>query len=273
MIQAEKINYSYRKQEELFSKFNLSLNSGSITGLLGKNGAGKTTLLKLFAGLLHPIHGEIQVNGFMPGERHPDFLSDIYIVPEEFNIPPISINAFIKATAPLYPNFDLQKFQNIIDEFELERKRNLNKMSHGQRKKFLIAYALSTNCKLLLLDEPTNGLDIPTKGLFRKILVSSVTDEQLVIISTHQVKDVENIVDHLVLIDDGNLLFQKDVWKITGKYQFQRLSSVEKIENLVYYEKAPGGYKAILESNNGEETDIDIELLFNAITNQSKINI
>ncbi len=92
-------------------------------------------------------------------------------------------------------------------------KKNLNGLSHGQRKKFLIAFALSTNCSLLILDEPTNGLDIPSKSLFRKILVSSVAEEQLVLISTHQVKDIETIIDTIVVLDEGKIMYNETVFR------------------------------------------------------------
>ncbi|MBV5343558.1 ATP-binding cassette domain-containing protein, partial [bacterium] len=143
--------------------------------------------LNLIAGLSQPKEGSIAVNGFTPFDRNPNFLADIYMVPEEFAFPSINISCYVKAFSPLYPQFDQKKLDGIFAEFELDSSSNMNKLSHGQRKKFLIAFALSTNCKVLVFDEPTNGLDIPSKSQFRKILVSSVTDDQLVLISTHQV--------------------------------------------------------------------------------------
>ncbi|MEN8122679.1 MAG: ABC transporter ATP-binding protein [Bacteroidota bacterium] len=272
MISTNELTFKYRKQENLFSDLNINLKNGSITGLLGKNGAGKSTLLKIIAGLLNPQKGDLKVDNCIPAKRHPNYLANIYFVPEEFSFPPVSINVFIRSSASLYPNFDHEKFNNIMSEFELVGNKQLNKISHGQRKKFLIAFALSTNCKLLLLDEPTNGLDIPSKSLFRKVLVSSVTDEQLVIISTHQVKDVENVIDQIVLLDEGKLIFQHDTDKITEKYQFKTLSSIESTKDLIYHEKCLGGYRTITKANNEEETEIDIELLFNAIINKAQLN-
>ncbi|MCL3782421.1 ABC transporter ATP-binding protein [Prolixibacteraceae bacterium JC049] len=273
MISINNLTFNYRKQSELFSSLNLEMKDGSITGLLGKNGAGKSTLLKMIAGLLHPHAGEISVDGMTPKHRYPDFLADVFLVPEEFAFPSISIQTYVKASAVLYPNFDMEKLERVLNEFELDVKKNLNKMSHGQRKKFLIAFALATNCKLLLLDEPTNGLDIPSKSLFRKVLVSSINDDQLVLISTHQVKDIENIIDQLVIVDDGKLILQSDTWKITERYQFRTLPAVTDDMEAIYSEKCLGGYRAILPTENGEETDIDIELLFNAIVNNAPLKL
>ena len=268
MITIQNLSFQYKKQDALFTDLTFVQKPGSIVGLLGKNGAGKSTLLGLIAGLLRPQIGTLNINGFKPFDRLPNFLADIYMVSEEFSFPSITIQLYIKATAPLYPKFDYVKMNNILQEFELDFKKNLNKLSHGQRKKFLIAFALATNCSLLILDEPTNGLDIPSKSLFRKILVSSVTDEQLVIISTHQVKDIETIIDTIVVLDEGKMVFNETVFEISQQLQFKTVASLIGIENIIYQEKCLGGYRIIEPANKLEETEIDIELLFNAITNK-----
>lgn len=268
MITIKNLTFRYKKQESLFTDLTFQQENGSIVGLLGKNGAGKSTLLQLISGLLQPQVGELSINGYKPFDRNPNFLADIYMVSEEFAFPSITIGLYIKATAPLYPKFDYEKMNRILKEFELDTKKNLNKLSHGQRKKFLIAFALSTNCSLLILDEPTNGLDIPSKSLFRKVLVSSVTDEQLVLISTHQIKDIETIIDKIVVLDEGKIVYNETVLDISQQWQFKTVASLSGIENLIYQEKCIGGHRIILPVNSAEETEIDIELLFNAIINK-----
>jgi len=267
MIQIKNLSFHYKKQTPLFSDFSLEVGNGHIVGLLGKNGAGKSTLLNLIAGLIQPQKGEISVNSFKPFDRKPNFLADIYMVPEEFSFPHISIQTYVKAFSPLYPAFDQQKLNGILEEFELERSANLNKLSHGQRKKFLIAFALSTNCKMLVFDEPTNGLDIPSKSQFRKILVSSVTDEQLVIISTHQVKDIDTIIDKVVVIDKGKIIYEEEIQDITSKLYFDTVPSLTGINNVIHHEQCPIGQKIIIPATAGNESSIDLELLFNAIIN------
>jgi len=160
----------------------------------------------------------------------------------------------------------------ILKEFELDGKKNINRLSHGQRKNFLIVFALATNCKLLILDEPTNGLDIPSKSVFRKVLVSSVTDEQLVLISTHQVKDIDTIIDKIVVLDEGVIVFNEEVMHISQKWQFQTVASLTDATDLIYQEKYPGGYRILSKASEQEESDIDIELLFNAIVNKAQLN-
>jgi ABC-2 type transport system ATP-binding protein len=251
----------------LFYDLSLEIDRG-IVGLLGKNGAGKSTLLKIFAGLLKPKNGSLAINGYVPFDRNPNYLADIYMVPEEFVLPSVTVNYFVKAYKSFYPRFDEEKLNLIFDEFELQRKEYLHKLSHGQRKKFLIAFALASNCKILMLDEPTNGLDIPSKSLFRKILAGSVSDEQMVLISTHQVKDIDTVLDEIVVIELGTVVFRKRMDDIGRMYSFQMVSNLNAVENVLYYEAGHAGYRVIARAIDSESA-IDLELLFNAIINNS----
>ncbi len=270
MIQINDLTFSYPRQPQpLFRNLSLDLASGSITGLLGKNGAGKTSLLKLMTGLLHPKTGELSVLGYTPRKREASMLNDVFLVPEEFVFPSVAIGDYKKAFARFYPRFDHDMFHRITGEFDLNAGQHLNRISHGQKKKFLIAFALSTKCRLLVLDEPTNGLDIPSKSLFRKILAGSLDDDQLVVISTHQVKDVENLIDKIIILDNGTVIFQHTIEDISQKVSFVSGTSAE-AEQAIYSEMVPGGVRMMM-PNGHARTEVDIELLFNAITNGKKI--
>ena len=262
MIEIKNLHFRYGKQPELFAGLTLSESSGSIVGLLGKNGAGKSTLLKLITGLLAAPDGTLSVMGETPVKRHPSFLEEVYFIPEEYDLPPVKIGEFVKANALFYPRFDREKLEKILIDFELNKDSRLSKLSYGQRKKFLIAFALSTNCKLLVLDEPTNGLDIPSKSVFRRVVASSLSEDQLVLISTHQVKDVENLIDKIIVIDQGKIVFSHSLWDISEKYAFATVPSLDGTKCL-YHEVAPGGYK-IIKSAGENRTEVDIELLFDA---------
>ena len=268
MITIRDLSFNYRKNKRLFNDFSLNIEDGSIVGLLGKNGAGKSTLLKLMAGLLAPQNGEIDANGYKPFSRDPNFLTDIYMLPEEFVLPSVSMATYLKALTPLYRSFDKEKMHKILEQFELNAGDNLNRLSHGQKKKFMIAFALSSNCKLLLMDEPTNGLDIPSKSLFRKVMVSSITDDQLVLISTHQVKDIDTIIDKIVVVDNGTMIYEDDIDEISRKYLFETTQNTDGVNNIIYQEKSAMGYRIIRPSDNTGETVIDMELFFNAIINK-----
>ena len=268
MIEITNLTFSYGKQPVLFNGLSLSENAGSIVGLLGKNGAGKSTLLKLVTGLMEASTDAITVMGEKPFKKNPSFLEEIFFIPEEYDLPSVKISEFVKANAKFYPHFDYSKMGKILTDFELEQESRLSKLSYGQRKKFLIAFALSTNCKLLVLDEPTNGLDIPSKAIFRKVVASSLNDDQLVFISTHQVKDVENLIDKIILLDQGKIIFHENLWEISEKYTFSTVTNIEGMKCL-YNEVAPGGFK-VIKPVNGNPTEVDIELLFNAIINGVK---
>jgi len=271
MIQSKNITYHYKKQNDLFQGLNFNQEAGNIVGLLGENGAGKSTLLSLFSGLLRPKTGEVKVNGYVPFKRNPNFLADVFLVTDELYLPALAIKDYLKVYASLYKNFDYDKFKTIMLEFKLDGKDKLNKLSHGQQKKFIIAFALASNCKVLLLDEPTNGLDIPSKSVFRKMLVSSIEDDQLVIISTHQVKDIETVIDKIVVLEAGKIIFEKGLAEIAESVQFKKISNIKNLPNVLYHETCPEGFNVMLPVENNEETEIDIELLFNAIINKTEI--
>jgi ABC-2 type transport system ATP-binding protein len=266
MVNINDLRFSYsRKQAPLFQELNCELPSGSIVGLLGKNGAGKTTLLKLMIGLLLPTEGSVRIMDQQPSQREPSLLQDMYFLPEEFYHPSVSIRNYVKANSGFYPRFDEELLERLITDFELPVNKRLNELSYGQKKKFLISFALSTKCRLLVLDEPTNGLDIPSKSIFRRVMAGSLDEDQLVIISTHQVRDVENLIDRVLMLEKGRFIMQKSIYEISSKLHFATTVSAEG-ENVLYREMVPGGYKVITPQTAGNSS-VDIELLFNAISN------
>jgi ABC-2 type transport system ATP-binding protein len=266
MVNIKDLKFSYSsKQQPLFQDLDCQLPAGSIVGLLGKNGAGKTTLLKLMIGLLRPTSGFVRVMAQEPAERNPTLLEDIYFLPEEFHYPSVSIRRFVKANSSFYSRFDHGLLQRLIGDFELPENKRLSQLSYGQKKKFFISFALSTKCRLLVLDEPTNGLDIPSKTIFRRVMAGSLDEDQLVIISTHQVRDVENLIDRVLMLEQGKFIMQKDLFEISSRLHFSTTSSADG-ENVLYREMVPGGYKVITPQAGGDSS-VDIELLFNAISN------
>lgn len=269
MVNINNLRFSYhQKQAPLFENLHCQLQPGSIVGLLGKNGAGKTTLLKLMTGLLSPSDGNVSILGHQPFKRQPSLLQDIYFLPEEFHHPGVSIRGYVRANSGFYPRFDEEMLKRLITDFELPEGKSLHHLSYGQKKKFLISFALSTKCRLLVLDEPTNGLDIPSKSIFRKIMAGSLDEDQLVIISTHQVRDVENLIDRVLMLEKGRFIMQKSIYDISSKLHFTTTASAD-AEDILYRETIPGGYKVITAQSDGSSS-VDIELLFNAISNGSE---
>jgi len=245
----------------------LNIEPGNICGLLGKNGAGKTTLLKLISGLLYAKSGQLSVNGYDPAKRLPDFLADLYIVPEEFYVPNMKIATFEKVYGAFYPKFSAEQFNHYLQAFELEKNNKINKLSYGQKKKVLLSFGLATNSRLMILDEPTNGLDIPSKSIFRKLLATSIDDDKCYIISTHQVRDMINLIDPVIILENGKIIFNASIEEITSKLHFGMHFQEPKNTEVFYAERTPGGYLAVTPNTAGEETEVDMEILFNAVIN------
>ena len=271
MIQIDNLTFSYNRKQNLFDSLDLNLPSGNIYGLLGKNGAGKSTLLKIVAGLLFPKQGNVTVAGFKPKDRFPQFLSEIFLVTEEFELPKLTIECFVRINSPFYPRFNHSLFQEYITEFKIPREQILSSLSYGQKKNFLLSFGLATDCKLLILDEPTNGLDIPSKSLFRKIVANAIHDDRSFIISTHQVRDMENLIDPIIILDEGKIIFFQNSEQISQKINISRQTEIPD-NKAIYYESYLGGYAVVKENKNGEESKMNLELLFNAmIGNKEKM--
>ncbi len=266
MLSIKNLDFGYPKSGLLFDKLELDIAKGSIYGLLGKNGAGKSTLLKLMCGLLYTQKGELEINGEDVSKRSPKMLQDIYLIPEEFYLPDFTLEAYVANVSPFYPKFDHKLFEELITEFEVTRGKKLNKLSHGQKKKFIVSFSIATNCSVVFMDEPTNGLDIPSKSKFRKIIASTANEDRTFIISTHQVRDLENLIDPLVIIESGKIVFQESIENISNKLSFIKVheKAPEGI-NVLYSEPIFGGKYLLTERSDDHESPIDFELLFNAV--------
>lgn len=245
---------------------NLELKQGYIHGLLGKNGIGKTTLLKLIAGLQFPDKGTIMVNEFVPSQRKVAFLSNMFFLSEDLYDSKLTIEKFLKVNSVFYPDFSKENFLSYLTDFEIEDiKQRLDKLSYGTRKKVLIAFGLACRCKLMLLDEPTNGLDIPSKSQFRKVMLRAMTEESCIIISTHQVRDLHNLIDSVLILDQTNVLLNATSAEICDKIYFGLTDKMPANEKLLYSEDSLGGLQIVKENTEHRESNLDIELLFNAV--------
>ena len=269
MITVKQLSFGYTRRRNIFDSLSLELPKGSIVGLLGRNGEGKTTLLKLLYGQLLRRQGELKVLDLDPKHRAVSFLQQVYLLPEEFQVPPISIRSFFDISAPFYPNYDEAVAKELIDTFGLQWDMNLKKISQGQKKKALIAFALSLRVPLLLLDEPTNGLDIPSKGEFRRTVARYTTEEQTIIISTHQVRDLEQLIDRILIMERGSIFCNATVADITERLSF-RLITPELADKALYSEPSAVGTVGILPSDGSDEAESNysMELFFNAVISE-----
>ena len=266
MIDVNKVSFSYgRKKSKVLDGFSMQLAEGAVYGLLGKNGTGKSTLLYLMAGLLRPQSGQVLYKGAEVTKRYPNILQDMFLVPEEFALPSVSLKQYVKLNAPFYPNFSDELLRSCLRDFDMNEDIHLGELSMGQKKKAFMCFALATNTSLLMMDEPSNGLDIPSKSQFRKVIASGMTDEKAVIISTHQVRDIDSLLDHVLIMDRSELLLNESVSNICEKLYFAEQSMNEPTDNALYVQPSVQGNSVILPNTSGEESKMNLEVLFNAM--------
>jgi ABC-2 type transport system ATP-binding protein len=267
MIHVENLAFGYHPRRPLFRSLSLTLNAGTIYGLLGLNGTGKSTLLRLLTGLLFPGSGTVRCLGHVPRNRSPDFLAQVFVLPEELNVPGVTIAEYVKTRAPFYPNFQTTQLERYLKEFDLPRDLKLTALSYGQKKKFLLSFGLACQSPLLVMDEPTNGLDIPSKGQFRRLIAEAMTSERLFIVSTHQVRDVESLIDPIVILHDGAILFNRSIAEITSRIRMSHTGTRPdpNAQGLLHTEPAVGGFWSVWKDRDANDGRLDLEVLFNTI--------
>jgi len=275
MVDLQRVTFGYGRGERLFDRLDLALTPGNVYGLLGRNGAGKTTLLRLMAGLLFPKEGSARALGEEVRRRTPSFLRELYFVPEEFHTPALSPLALARLYGVFYPRFDHAAMARHLADLEVDPERSMTRMSYGQKKKVLLAFAAATRCRLLILDEPTNGLDIPAKGQFRRLLAGAAADDRVIVVSTHQVRDLEHLIDPIVILEQGQIVFQHSVEEISGALAVRDAADVGPPDDgeTIYTEPdsgigaAPAGRALVAAARDAPLTEaaIDLELLFNSV--------
>ena len=271
MIQLDNVQFGYAKDRLLFNGVTWHLEQGHLYGLLGRNGAGKTTLLKIMTGLLFPQNGEAMLEDMPSYKRTAEQLQNVYFLQEEIYVPHLKIKEFEDAYAPFYPNFSHEQFREYLCEFEMDNMLGfIDKFSHGQKKKVMIAFALATNVPLLIMDEPTNGLDIPSKSIFRKIMASYADEQKTVLISTHQVRDLHSLIDAVSIIDNGRMILNASTDVITEKLLFDVDDQKAQDGKVFYTEETPRGIYQVKENLNHVDSALDLELLFNAAVQNKK---
>ncbi|MGN0211461.1 MAG: ATP-binding cassette domain-containing protein [Muribaculaceae bacterium] len=276
ILQAKRISFSYGalRRKAVFTDFSLAVERGKVYGLLGLNGAGKSTLIYLMAGLLTPQCGSVEVNGRNVRDRLPSTLGSVYLVPEEFDMPRMSLKEFATLNGALYPRFSYDDMLNNLAIFGIDPEiKNLTALSMGQKKKVLMSFAFATNADLMLMDEPTNGLDIPGKSQFRRLVASRMTDDRTIIISTHQVRDIDRCIDHVVIVDQSKVLLDESVASITGRLRFVENGTAAEVAEAIYSQPSVMGYSLVTQNTSDDETELNLETLFNAtLANSDRIN-
>jgi len=270
MITINKVSFRYSRTSDVFDELSLGLSPGHIYGLLGKNGAGKTTLLKLICGLAFPKKGMLMVDDFIPGKRNPEMLSQMMFVPEDLYIPPLRPSGLSGMYSRFYRDFDPVLYREYIDKFEVDFRQPLSGVSSGQKKKAMLAFALACNTRYILLDEPTNGLDIPSKATFRSLLSSVFSEDRIILISTHQVRDLQSLIDSVIVLHDKHIVLDQSLDSVSLKLEFRHSVGVPDPSLLIYSCPAEMGEAHVLKNPSGVPGKVNIETLFNACINEQQ---
>ena len=266
MLSFSNVSFTYgRRGKEVLSGLSLDFEENGIYGILGKNGTGKSTMLYLAAGLLRPKGGNVTAEGVPTQSRRPETLREIFLVPEEFDLPEVSLRTYVQLNAPFYPTFREDILARCLKSFELGDDLNIGRLSMGQKKKVYISFALAAGTKYLLMDEPTNGLDIPSKKVFREVIAREMTEERVMIISTHQVRDVEQLIDHVVIVNDGTVMLNASTAEIESRLRFEQRAVGSDLSDAIFVQQTMRGIELICPNSGNDETPIDLELLFNAL--------
>ena len=262
MIRIEKLGFSYG-QVPVLKNITMNLEPGKIYGLLGENGVGKTTLLTLLAGLKKPLQGSIDIDGSAPYSRTPQVLENQFYLADEMLPVPMKAAEYARITGKFWPNYKQDTFEEIMELFENTSDKKMSEMSTGQLKKTYISLALALGCKYLFLDEPTNGLDIPSKAQFRSALMKYTGEDSTIVISTHQVRDLENIIDPIIILDRQDVLLNASLEDISRKLYFDYGTQLH--PESLYSEQLPGGFIQVYPNAEGADSKVNIEALFNAV--------
>ena len=262
MITIKNLGFTYGETEVL-KNINMTLHEGCVYGLLGENGVGKTTLLTLLCGLKKPQTGSIDIDGYDPYDRNPSFLAEQYYLSDEVAAMNMTAEDYASNYGKFWTRFDMEKFHEVMNVFEADSKQKMTRMSFGQLKKAYIAFALACNTKYLFMDEPTNGLDIPSKAQFRKAITRYTREDSVVLISTHQVRDLENIIDPIIILDRQDVLLNASVAEISEKLYFDYTNDMN--PDSLYCEMIPGGNIQVYQNQTGEDSKVNLEALFNTV--------
>lgn len=266
MLSFSNVSFTYgRRGKEVLSGLSLDFEENGIYGILGKNGTGKSTMLYLAAGLLRPKGGNVTAEGVPTQSRRPETLRELFLVPEEFDLPEVSLRTYVQLNAPFYPTFREDILARCLKSFELGDDLNIGRLSMGQKKKVYISFALAAGTKYLLMDEPTNGLDIPSKKVFREVIAREMSEERVMIISTHQVRDVEQLIDHVVIVNEDTVMLNASTAEIETRLRFEQRAVGTDLSDAIFVQQTMRGIELICPNSGNDETPIDLELLFNAL--------
>ncbi|MBT2679882.1 ABC transporter ATP-binding protein [Bacillus sp. ISL-35] len=203
VLEFENVTKTYGKKKAL-DELTFSIGENKITGLIGRNGAGKTTMLKIAAGFMRESSGEVRVFGENPFNNL-SVSANMIMVDNDMNLPAaLSLDELLESAASFYPNWDMKLARNLMDYFRLDLKQHHTGLSKGMKNTFNAILGLASRCLLTIFDEPTNGMDAGVrKDFYRALLKDYIANPRTIIISSHHLNEVEDILEDILLLKDG----------------------------------------------------------------------
>lgn len=215
ILECQKLTKKYGNFFAL-SNVDLSLERGKIVGLLGPNGSGKTTLIKLANGLLTPTDGHIMINGLEPGPATKKIVS--YLPDRSFFNGHMTVNHLLAYYADFYRNFSTERALKMLDALEIDKDKRLNALSKGAQEKVQLVLVMSRDADLYILDEPIGGVDPAARDYILRTILSNYSENATVLISTHLITDIEQVLDHVIFLQNGQISLNASVDEIRTEY-------------------------------------------------------
>ena len=206
-------------RKEALRNIDLSIEKGKVVGILGPNGSGKTTLIKLLMGLLHPNKGEIKVDGESPGIHTKSVIS--YLPDRNALYGWMTVKDAIQMFQDFYQDFDLGKSEELLKFMKLDKDMKISNMSKGMKEKLNLALVLSRRAKVYILDEPIAGVDPVARDQILDAIIDNYKEDSAMIITTHLVRDMENIFDQVVFLGDGEIILSGEAENLREEKNMQ----------------------------------------------------
>lgn len=206
IVKTENLNMSYGKTVAL-KDINLEIPTNSFIGLLGPNGSGKTTLLKVLAGLITSYSGQVYIDDG-PVSAYTKSITS-YLSSNPYATPRYQLDQLIDIYASFFPHFSTDKAESLFDFLNIPTNKGFGQLSKGLQAQVLLSLTLANNSKLFLLDEPFGGIDIATRDKIKKMIMESYPNGSTFIIATHEIHDMENLMDYVVILKDGEVLLNE----------------------------------------------------------------
>lgn len=256
----------------VLENLSLTIEPGHVYGLIGRNGAGKTSLMNCITGILtfKRKHQPIYLDGVKLNVNNPNDHAKLFYVTDTISSIHILADAFANTLACFYPNFSVESYKEYMEMFRMDRNVFLDELSLGEKKSVFLSYAFASGAPYIIMDEPTNGLDITSRKVFRKLIASYMTPDRAIVISTHHINEISSLLDHILILDKRHLVFDRSVMETGSVLSFIESDDEDLRQQALYSMKSAYGNRMILPNTGGTDSEIDYELLFEAVLENGK---